>query len=191
MLQYSSMAQRCDNGSNEGDEWVFGYGSLIFKVDFPYLERSAASVEGWERRFWQGSHDHRGTPEAPGRVLTLIARAGIACAGMAYRVRQRTLLALDYREKNGYQRQRIDMLLATGQRVHGLTYVAPPGNPAFLGPASDEVIARQMLASRGPSGSNADYVIELAAALQALGEDDAHVFGLAALVKQIQEMGKQ
>lgn len=66
--------------------WLFGYGSLIYKVDFPFLEQRPASIDGWVRRFWQGSHDHRGTPEAPGRVVTLIQKSGAVCKGMAYRV---------------------------------------------------------------------------------------------------------
>ncbi len=184
MLQYSAMAQSCDNGAHPGDEWVFGYGSLIFRVDFPYHERCQASVVGWERRFWQGSHDHRGTPSAPGRVLTLIRRPAVRCGGMAFRVPVSALRALDYREKNGYQRQRIRIDLAGGNSVQGITYIAGPDNPAFLGPASDQAIARQMLASCGPSGNNADYVTELARALRELGESDDHVFGLATLVAQ-------
>src|SRR5581483_11846825 len=65
--------------------WIFAYGSLIFRPDFPWIERRRAFVRGWARRFWQGSPDHRGVPEAPGRVVTLVARDGF-CGGCAYRI---------------------------------------------------------------------------------------------------------
>lgn len=52
--------------------WILGYGSLIYKPPPHFTHRIPAIIHGFERRFWQSSIDHRGTPEAPGRVVTLI-----------------------------------------------------------------------------------------------------------------------
>lgn len=156
--------------------WLFGYGSLIYKVDFPYLMRRRAQLHGWTRRFWQGSHDHRGTPEAPGRVVTLVPERGAVCIGMAYRVTRDVFAHLDHREKNGYVRETVELALDDGTRIEAVVYVANPGNEAYLGPADEAAIARHIAAARGPSGENRDYLLHLAAALRELGSDDAHVF---------------
>ena len=161
--------------------WIFGYGSLIWRVDFPYQQRRPASICGWARRFWQGSHDHRGTPRSPGRVVTLVPEPNATCVGMAYQVDESTFVHLDHREKNGYERVDVDIHFAEGA-VAGTVYIAAENNPAFLGPAPLEAIASHIRRSRGPSGSNEDYLLELAAALAALGAEDAHVEALAALV---------
>jgi len=161
-------------------DWVFGYGSLIYKVDFPYLRREVASISGWKRRFWQGSHDHRGTPDAPGRVVTLLPSPGTTCRGMAYEVDHAVYEHLDHREKNGYQRHRIDIeLIEAGVTVEGTLYVAGTDNPAYLGPADPAAIAEHILGARGPSGSNREYLLRLDEALREIGEQDPHVAELA------------
>ncbi|EJL87928.1 hypothetical protein involved in cation transport [Herbaspirillum sp. CF444] len=156
--------------------WLFGYGSLIFKADFPFIERRPAHIVGWSRRFWQGSHDHRGTPHAPGRVVTLIQDDGATCAGMAYLITPEVFDHLDYREKNGYLRLSTDIIFEDHSSAEGLVYIATEENAAFLGPASECEIARQIAGAQGPSGRNADYLLGLAVALRELGKEDTHVF---------------
>ncbi|ANB17055.1 gamma-glutamylcyclotransferase [Dokdonella koreensis] len=168
--------QRMRHFDGHAQVWVFGYGSLIYKADFPYLERRAARIDGWTRRFWQGSHDHRGTPEAPGRVVTLVAQAGAVCLGMAYLVTPEVFAHLDHREKNGYLRHRVALDFGDGHGADGLVYIADPANAAYLGPAPEADIARHIASAHGPSGPNRDYLLRLADALRALGADDPHVF---------------
>src|SRR4029079_10889351 len=83
------------------DLWVFGYGSLIWRPGFEYLERVPAHIVGLHRSLCVYSFDHRGTPERPGLVLGL--DFGGACRGIAYRVaakqRPATLAYLRDREQ--------------------------------------------------------------------------------------------
>ena len=58
----------------EGYLWIFGYGSIIWKWGVPNvepLEVIRCKTYGWRRTFNQGSTDNRGTPEYPGRTVTL------------------------------------------------------------------------------------------------------------------------
>ncbi|QJQ02136.1 gamma-glutamylcyclotransferase [Herbaspirillum rubrisubalbicans] len=159
--------------------WLFGYGSIIFKADFPYLERRPAHIKGWARRFWQASHDHRGTPDAPGRVVTLVPQAGAICAGMAYLITPEVFAHLDHREKNGYLRLATPISFEDGEQpVEGLIYIAAEDNAAFAGPASEAEIARQIASAVGPSGRNSEYLLKLAQALRELGAEDRHVFDI-------------
>ncbi len=169
--------------------WIFGYGSLIWRPDFPFVERRTAAIRGWSRRFWQGSTDHRGVPGDPGRVVTLIREEGAECWGRAYRIESgngdEIFDRLAYREKGGYDRITLDLHFSTAQaeQVSGFVYFANPENPNWLGPAPLPDIARQVRRSHGPSGANIDYVLQLAAALRGMGVEDEHVFALADLVK--------
>lgn len=164
--------------------WLFAYGSILYKIDFDYLDKRPAHIVGWKRKFWQGSHDHRGTPSKPGRVVTLIEEYGHRCDGVALLITPEVFEHLDHREKNGYLRKHVDIIFDDGLTHQGLVYIADPENSAFLGHASNDEIAQQIAFSSGPSGSNADYLINLARALRELNAVDEHVFAIEELVHQ-------
>lgn len=165
--------------------WLFGYGSLIWRPDFEFLASRVAWIDGWTRRFWQGSHDHRGVPDAPGRVVTLIPTPAERCGGMAFEIDVKLateiFLDLDHREKNGYDRYHAPLFFDpddNDSEVDGIFYVATENNPAFLGPAPVDDIARHISVSAGPSGPNDEYLRNLAVALRHHGIDDPHVFAI-------------
>ena len=166
--------------------WIFGYGSLVWRPSIPFIDRAPAWIDGYVRRFWQGSTDHRGVPGAPGRVVTLIEQDGARCWGMAYRIaaerRDEVLATLDHREKGGYERRDVTLHFHDREPVAGLVYLATEENPNYLGPATLDVIASQVRVSTGPSGGNVEYVESLARALREMGAEDEHVFALAELV---------
>ncbi|MFT5430709.1 MAG: cation transport protein ChaC [Myxococcota bacterium] len=174
------------------DSWVFGYGSLIWRPSFVYAERVPARLDGWVRRFWQGSEDHRGTPEFPGRVATLLRWPGKSCLGVAYRLDDSAasvaLAHLDVREVGGYQRERVPLVGEDGEPLcEATTWVATTANPHFLGMTEPSAMATQIQRAHGPSGSNREYVLELADALRAVGEaEDDQTFALESLLLELQ-----
>ena len=170
--------------------WVFGYGSIIWRPAFPYSERRWGFVRGWIRRFWQASTDHRGVPEAPGLVATLIPCENATCWGMAYKVengsRAEVLRKLDDRESGGYQRYWLPVQTEDKSIIpEVLVYVATKQNRNFVGDTSLDVMARRIRDAKGQSGSNIEYVLRLDESLKAAGVEDLHVTNLAEAVRKI------
>lgn len=166
--------------------WIFGYGSIIYRPAFEFVERRRAFVKGWSRRFWQGSPDHRGVPEAPGRVVTLVPDAAALCGGCAFRIEpayaDAILAELDAREQAGFERRTVALhasSLDDAPFAEGTTWIAGASNPHFLGPLPEAEIAAWIRERRGPSGPNIDYALRLAEALRALEIEDAHVETIA------------
>ncbi|KAI8620986.1 ChaC, cation transport regulator 2, partial [Chytriomyces sp. MP71] len=191
---------------------VFGYGSLIWKVDFAYERRVVGYVTGVRRRFWQGSHDHRGTPTSPGRVVTLVdgteylrefaARDDTRsehdheqaerCWGVAYLIGradvEEVIAHLDHREKNGYSSLRTTVFNAIDKPFATATvYIGTTDNAAFVGPAPLPSIAKTIVHNVGPSGRNIDYFINLCHAVRVISANhpDHHLLALEASVRRI------
>lgn len=122
-------------------------------------------------------------------MVTLLPREGAVCWGMAYRIDagdlDEVLATLDYRERGGYRRLWTEVFEREGAPPlsRALMYLATPDNPNYAGPTELSAIAAIAAESVGPSGSNREYVLRLAAALDELGVDDPHVAALAALLE--------
>ncbi|XP_019166848.1 PREDICTED: gamma-glutamylcyclotransferase 2-3 isoform X1 [Ipomoea nil] len=178
--------------------WVFGYGSLIWKPGFHYDDCLVGFIKGYRRVFYQGSTDHRGTPEFPGRTVTLEPADGEVCWGIAYKITKKedqevAITYLEVREKQYDKKAYLDLftdLKASTPAVSDvLVYVASPDktiNKNYLGPASIEEIASQIVRAEGPSGPNRDYLFQLEKALGLIvGCEDKHVTDLAKEVRRI------
>jgi cation transport protein ChaC len=172
----------------EGDLWVFGYGSLMWRPGFDYLEKVPARLIGEHRALCVYSFDHRGTPERPGLVLGL--DRGGACRGIAYRVaaslRGDTIAYLRGREQttNVYREVMRSVWLDNEprERVSALTYVADRGHVQYAGrlPLAEQL--RIVQQGHGRSGNNRDYVLSTVKAIEAEGFRDAPLHQLALML---------
>jgi cation transport regulator ChaC len=166
---------------------VFAYGSLLFRPSRFFGERRAARLRGYRRAFQQASTDHRGTPDAPGRVVTLLHDPGATCGGAVYAVddarADEALAELDDRESGGYDRADVVVeIRGEAAPARALTWIAHPTNANHRLDAPLASVAEVVRRARGLSGTNVDYVIRLARALREMDWHDPHVLDLEALV---------
>ncbi|XP_065209875.1 putative glutathione-specific gamma-glutamylcyclotransferase 2 [Planococcus citri] len=169
-------------------QWLFGYGSLIWKVDFPYKQKHVGYIEGFERRFYQYSTDHRGTEQNPGRVVTLLKSDDPQQRvwGVAYEIDDSENGAvwsrLDFREKNGYKRK-VCTFHPKDETVRPFdvtVYIGDPDNQWYAGEAPVVEIARNIISGKGKSGFNLDYLRQLAQWMRRVVPEasDPHLFEL-------------
>ncbi|MGA2895266.1 MAG: gamma-glutamylcyclotransferase [Xanthobacteraceae bacterium] len=178
-----------------GDLWVFGYGSLMWRPGFAYLERVSARLIGLHRALCVFSFVHRGTPERPGLVLGL-DRGGI-CRGVAYRVaakaRAETIEYLRSREQvtSVYLEtmRRIELEDKARRRVRALCYVIDRSHVQYAGRLTLAESLHLVRQGHGQSGPNRDYVLETVRALEALGYRETELHLLAEQLKGVHEAG--
>jgi cation transport protein ChaC len=164
--------------SDAAELWVFGYGSLMWRPEFDFLERRPARLIGAHRALCVVSHHHRGTPEKPGLVLGL--DRGGSCRGIAYRIsatqvaptlvnlREREQITRVYRETT----RAIDLLDHPQQRVQALCYLVDRSHAQYAGDLPLETLLHLVRQGHGRSGADRDYVLETVKQLEALGIRD-------------------
>ncbi|MGY3448332.1 cation transport protein ChaC [Bradyrhizobium sp. USDA 4353] len=171
-----------------GDLWVFGYGSLMWRPGFDFVEQVPARLIGEHRALCVYSFVHRGTPEKPGLVLGL--DRGGACRGIAFRVtadkRDDTIAYLRAREQvtSVYREVTRSVWLENDarERVSALVYVVDRGHVQYAGRLSLQEQLRHVRQGHGQSGANRDYVISTVKAIEAQGFRDTQLHRLATML---------
>src|SRR5690242_3409073 len=174
-----------DSGHSDTDFWVFGYGSLMWRPGFEFIEQVPARLIGEHRALCVYSFDHRGTPEKPGLVLGL--DRGGACRGIAFRVaarrREATIDYLRAREQTTHVYREVMRSVwlenEARQRVSALTFVVDRGHVQYAGRLSLGEQLRHVQQGHGRSGNNRDYVLSTVKSIEAEGFRDAPLHQLA------------
>jgi cation transport protein ChaC len=172
----------------KGEFWVFGYGSLMWRPEFPYRKVEAALLRGWHRAFCIWSHHYRGTRARPGLVLGL--DRGGACRGRAFLVAREDAAEvaryLHGREMitGVYEPRYLTVELASGRRVRAAAYLADRCHPQYAGKLAPERLLEIICAAHGSAGSNLDYLRNTVAHLDELGIADGPLHRLLAMAEK-------
>jgi cation transport protein ChaC len=179
------------DGVNQGaGRWVFGYGSLMWRPGFDFVERSGATLHGLRRAFCIYSVHHRGSYERPGLVLGLIG--GGLVRGVAYRVAEAdwpsVYAYLCEREQptETYEEAFVGVELADGRPVQALTFLSDRAHPQWAGDLDLEAQARLIAGAAGLSGRNIDYLRDLVVHLREADARDEDMETLLARVERLE-----
>jgi len=168
------------------DLWVFGYGSLMWRPGFDFVESGLAWVHGYHRSLCIFSHFHRGTPDRPGLVLGL--DRGGSCLGVAFRVigreRAKTIAYLRERELQNsvYLEKMVSLRFADGGCANALAYVVDRSHGQYAGRLPYDEMTRLVAEGVGVSGDNPAYVRNT---YEHLLRFDIHDAELAEVVKRL------
>ncbi len=176
-------------GVPTGEKWVFGYGSLMWRPGFPFLERRAARLHGRRRAFCIYSVHHRGTYERPGLVLGLAP--GGSVRGAAYRVAESDWTAVyDYlREREQptetYFEAFKDIVFDDAKAACALVFLSDAKHPQWAGRLTLEEQAVLINGAEGLSGPNIVYLRDLVLHLR---EEGIHDDGMERLLTRVEEL---
>ena len=172
----------------DGDLWVFAYGSLLWNPGIAVAESRRAVLREYRRRFCMWSIHHRGTEDDPGLVLALEPHEGGTCTGLALRAAdpEAALEELRAREliSSAYQERRVTLDCESGP-VAATAYIIDTGHVQYTPHLTLEEQARVIAHAHGGRGPNHEYLDRTAEGLAALDIADADMDWLVARVQQI------
>jgi cation transport protein ChaC len=186
----ASLAQTMQQHPQEGgDVWVFAYGSLMWNPISDFDSRRIATLHGWHRSFCIRLIAGRGTPQQPGRMLSL--EPGGSTQGVALRLCGATLeeelriLWIREMVTGAYRPTWAPVTLDDGTEVCAIAFVAERGDSQYEGDARAAAIAPSMAVAAGLFGTNAEYVFKLQSALADCGMNDPYIDELACELTRI------
>lgn len=124
--------------------------------------------KGFKRRFYQGNNSHRGTEDRLGRVVTLIEDENEVTWGKAFQLddEKASRSYLDNREVQlGGYTTILTEFVPIDKNVkpfNVLIYIALENNEQYLGKASYDEMALDIIQSKGHAGHNLEYLAKLA-----------------------------
>jgi len=171
----------------QGDLWIFGYASLIWRPDFAFSEQRPARVHGWHRALKMWSRVNRGTPECPGLVFALLS--GGCCQGMVFRIPgehgRATLEALWAREMaTGVYDPRWLPCHTDQGAVRALAFTLSRKSPSHTGVLPDHEYCRIFAQASGRYGTTRDYAQATYDELRRHGIHDRALARLIALAQK-------
>lgn len=160
------------------EQWVFGYGSLMWNPGFPHLEACPALLEGAHRSLCLQSPIHRGTWSKPGLAFGL--DLGGKCQGVAFRlaagnaahivreITKREQTAMTYRPAA----RNLHLLDGSQRKVRALCYTVLRDHKLYVGKLPFDRMVWMIRQAAGRSGRCIDYVLSTHDHLQEAGITD-------------------
>jgi cation transport protein ChaC len=172
-----------------GDIWLFGYGSLLWKPAFEYVESRMATVRGWHRSFCIRVARFRGTRDLPGLMMAL--DRGGQCRGKVFRIpidqAVGSLESLFRRElvvKPPGTPPRWLMARTNEGPLPAIGFVVDRRSQFYSGCLAPEEVADIVSRAAGHWGSCAEYLHNTVSHLEELGIHDRNLWRLQALVAE-------
>jgi cation transport protein ChaC len=187
---YTKAVERLLKERPEGPFWLFAYGSLIWKPEFPTEEYLVGVAEGWHRSFCMRIEKYRGSPEQPGLMMAL--DRGGRCEGVLLRMSEQHLASQLYlllqREVGSHEALEsvrwIDVQSAQGLIRALVSYAHPARLDYYVKALPLEKVASVLARACGHWGSGAQYLHQTVSKLEEFGVHDENLWKLQELVAE-------
>ena len=171
----------------KGDIWIFGYGSLMWRPDFPHTDTQPALLKGYHRALCLYSFKHRGTPEVPGLVFGL--DRGGSCRGLALKVARKNAASVlgylhDREMMNSVYLPKWLPVRLPSENVTAYAFIADRRHQQYTGRLDDQDAVKFILQGRGKRGHCLNYLQNTLHHLDELGIADAPLHRLVKLAEK-------